>query len=152
MGVRHQLRGLQPHATGVCLLLFDGLEEGTPFATIELDPRRHRTGDIWHIWVRGLGPGQAYAFRATGPYDPVQGHRFNPHKNCLRYWVAEMHVDGFRFDLASVLDRDERGNLVANPPLLESIADDPILHNVKLIADATSASTTKRTERKIGTG
>jgi glycogen operon protein len=59
--------------------------------------------------------------------------------DCLRYWVAEMHVDGFRFDLASVLDRDERGNLVPTPLLLESIAEDPILHSVKLIAEAWDA-------------
>lgn len=56
--------------------------------------------------------------------------------DCLRYWVADMHVDGFRFDLASILGRDEHGRLVSNPPLLESIADDPILRQVKLIAEA----------------
>ncbi len=54
----------------------------------------------------------------------------------LRYWVMEMHVDGFRFDLASVLGRDEHGVLLANAPLLERIAEDPILCEVKLIAEA----------------
>jgi isoamylase len=54
----------------------------------------------------------------------------------LRYWVTEMHVDGFRFDLASVLGRGEDGRLLANPPLLDSIAEDPILRDVKLIAEA----------------
>jgi glycogen operon protein len=54
----------------------------------------------------------------------------------LRYWVIEMKVDGFRFDLASVLGRDGQGNLLSNPPLLESIAEDPILRNVKIIAEA----------------
>jgi glycogen operon protein len=54
----------------------------------------------------------------------------------LRYWVMEMHVDGFRFDLASVLGRDGSGNLLANPPLLARIAEDPILRDVKLIAEA----------------
>ena len=58
---------------------------------------------------------------------------------CLRYWVIEMHVDGFRFDLASVLGRDEDGQLVANPPLLERIAEDPVLRDVKLIAEAWDA-------------
>jgi isoamylase len=57
----------------------------------------------------------------------------------LRYWVMEMHVDGFRFDLASVLGRDRSGNLLANPPLLESIAEDPILRDVKIIAEAWDA-------------
>jgi isoamylase len=59
--------------------------------------------------------------------------------DCLRHWVIEMHVDGFRFDLASVLGRDENGNMQANPPLLERIAEDPILSRVKLIAEAWDA-------------
>ncbi len=58
----------------------------------------------------------------------------------LRYWVTEMHVDGFRFDLASVLGRDERGRLMANAPLLERIAEDPILRDIKLIAEAWDAA------------
>jgi len=60
--------------------------------------------------------------------------------DCLRYWAIEMHVDGFRFDLASVLGRDEAGNLAFNPPLLERIAEDPILRDVKLIAEAWDAA------------
>ena len=56
--------------------------------------------------------------------------------NALRYWVIEMHVDGFRFDLASVLGRDGTGKLLANAPLLARIAEDPILRDVKLIAEA----------------
>ncbi len=58
----------------------------------------------------------------------------------LRYWVLEMHVDGFRFDLASVLGRDGAGKLLTNPPLLERIAEDPILRDVKLIAEAWDAA------------
>jgi isoamylase len=54
----------------------------------------------------------------------------------LRYWAMEMHVDGFRFDLASVLGRDEHGRILSNPPLLERIAEDPILRDVKIIAEA----------------
>ena len=60
--------------------------------------------------------------------------------DCLRYWVSEMHVDGFRFDLASVLGRGTDGRLLANPPLLESIAEDAILRGVKLIAEAWDAA------------
>lgn len=59
--------------------------------------------------------------------------------DCLRYWVVEMHVDGFRFDLASILGRDQNGHLIPNPPLLEQIAEDPILRGVKLIAEAWDA-------------
>ena len=58
----------------------------------------------------------------------------------LRYWLVEMHVDGFRFDLASVLGRDGNGNLLANAPLLERIAEDPILRDVKIIAEAWDAA------------
>ena len=54
----------------------------------------------------------------------------------LRYWVVEMHVDAFRFDLARVLGRGRSGNLLFNPPLLERIAEDPILREVKIIAEA----------------
>ena len=59
--------------------------------------------------------------------------------DCLRYWVVEMHVDGFRFDLASILGRDRTGHLIPNPPLLEQIAEDPLLREVKLIAEAWDA-------------
>ena len=60
-------------------------------------------------------------------------------RNVLRYWVMHMHVDGFRFDLASILGRDEHGNILRNAPLLEDIAEDPILRDVKIIAEAWDA-------------
>jgi glycogen operon protein len=59
--------------------------------------------------------------------------------DCLRYWVTEMHVDGFRFDLGSILGRDQRGNLMENPPMLEWIAEDPVLSSTKIIAEAWDA-------------
>jgi glycogen operon protein len=59
--------------------------------------------------------------------------------DCLRYWVAEYHIDGFRFDLASILGRDPWGAPLSNPPLLESLAFDPILSSCKLIAEAWDA-------------
>jgi glycogen operon protein len=59
--------------------------------------------------------------------------------DCLRYWVTEMHVDGFRFDLGSILGRDQHGRLMENPPVLEQIAEDPIMRNTKLIAEAWDA-------------
>jgi len=58
---------------------------------------------------------------------------------CLHYWVVTMHVDGFRFDLGSILGRDSQGNLLANPPVIESIAEDPILRDTKIIAEAWDA-------------
>jgi len=60
--------------------------------------------------------------------------------DCLRYWVIEMHVDGFRFDLASILGRGQRGEVLADPPLLERIAEDPILARTKIIAEAWDAA------------
>lgn len=59
--------------------------------------------------------------------------------DCLHYWVAEYHIDGFRFDLASVLGRDRNGHPLANPPLLEALALDPILAGCDLIAEAWDA-------------
>ena len=58
---------------------------------------------------------------------------------CLRYWTIEYHVDGFRFDLASILGRNEDGSPMSQPPLLKNLAEDPILRNVKLIAEAWDA-------------
>ncbi len=59
--------------------------------------------------------------------------------DCLRYWAAEYHVDGFRFDLASILGRAQDGSPMHNPPLLETLAFDPILGKCKLIAEAWDA-------------
>ena len=59
--------------------------------------------------------------------------------DCLRYWVTDYRVDGFRFDLASILGRSENGTPLNQPPLLRSLAFDPILGNVKLIAEAWDA-------------
>ena len=59
--------------------------------------------------------------------------------DCLRYWVTTYRVDGFRFDLASILGRDEHGAPMVSPPLLQALAFDPILGDVKLIAEAWDA-------------
>jgi glycogen operon protein len=59
--------------------------------------------------------------------------------DCLRHWVADYHIDGFRFDLASILGRDQNGAPLANPPLLEALAGDPVLGRTKLIAEAWDA-------------
>jgi len=61
-------------------------------------------------------------------------------QDSLRYWVTEMHVDGFRFDLASILSRDENGQPVPNPPILWDIESDPLLAGTKLIAEAWDAA------------
>jgi glycogen operon protein len=58
----------------------------------------------------------------------------------LRYWVTEMHVDGFRFDLASILTRDSNGHVLPNPPVLWDIESDPVLAGTKLMAEAWDAA------------
>jgi glycogen operon protein len=60
--------------------------------------------------------------------------------HCLRHWVHNYHVDGFRFDLASILSRDRYGNLMPNPPMVETIAEDPMLADTKIIAEAWDAA------------
>ncbi|MFN7733897.1 MAG: glycogen debranching protein GlgX [Pirellula sp.] len=60
--------------------------------------------------------------------------------HCLRHWVHNYHIDGFRFDLASILSRDRHGSLIPNPPLVELIAEDPMLADTKIIAEAWDAA------------
>ena len=65
------------HATRVRLELFDHPEDAAPARAIDLDSVRNRTGDVWHVWIKGIGCGQFYAYRMDGPYQPSEGHRFN---------------------------------------------------------------------------
>ncbi len=59
---------------------------------------------------------------------------------CLRHWVHNYHVDGFRFDLASILSRDRNGEILPNPPIIEVITEDPMLADTKIIAEAWDAA------------
>ena len=70
-------------ASRVRLELFDHPEDATAARVIDLDPARNRTGDVWHVWVDGIRPGQLYAYRVDGPYQPTDGHRFNFNKLLL---------------------------------------------------------------------
>ncbi|MBN2424424.1 MAG: glycogen debranching protein GlgX [Calditrichaceae bacterium] len=121
---------------------------------IILDMVFNHTGEGNH-----LGP--VFNFKSLGSHifyliDPITGEFINYSGcgntiNCnqtivkeiildsLRYWVTEMHVDGFRFDLASILGRGRDGSVLNNPPLIERITEDPILANTKLIAEAWDA-------------
>lgn len=85
------------NATRVFLDLYQNPSDSSPQRVIELDPVHHRTGDVWHVWVRGIPLGQPYAYRMDGPYQPEQGHRFNVHKSLL---------DPFAVALAGVPDWD----------------------------------------------
>jgi glycogen operon protein len=71
------------HARRVRLELFANCEDARPDRSIDLDPTRNRTGDIWHIWIKGIAAGQIYAYRVDGPYEPAAGHRFNFNKLLL---------------------------------------------------------------------
>jgi isoamylase len=71
------------HATRVRLEFYDAPGDATPSRAFDLDPEHHRTGDVWHVWVRGVPRGQLYGYRVDGPYDPQNGHRFNVNKLLL---------------------------------------------------------------------
>src|SRR5580693_10019799 len=85
------------HATGVCLEFYQHPDDSSPNRTIAFDPLRHKTGDIWHVWVRGIAVGQLYGYRIEGPYQPEEGLRFNPHKLLL---------DPYARAIAGVADSD----------------------------------------------
>jgi isoamylase len=91
------------HATGVRLEFYRNPGDSAPSRIIELDPVRHRTGDVWHVWVRGIPAGQLYGYRVEGPYLPEEGHRFNSHKLLLDpYPRAIAGVENWDFLAAAV--------------------------------------------------
>src|SRR6516164_4838748 len=71
------------HSTGAQLLLFDNVDASKPYRVIDLDPRTNRTYHYWHVFVPGVTPGQIYAYRVAGPFDPERGLRFDPEKVLL---------------------------------------------------------------------
>lgn len=70
-------------AVSVELLVFDDVDAPRPSRIITLEPRRNRTGNYWHVFVPGVQAGQPYGYRVHGPFDPAQGHRFDPAKLLL---------------------------------------------------------------------
>ncbi len=105
-------------------------------------------GPVWSF--RGIDAGTYYMLDENNHYRNFSGcgNTFNCNHpvvqdfilDCLRYWVLEMHVDGFRFDLASVLTRGTDGSVLPDPPVVRRIAEDPILRDCKLIAEAWDAA------------
>ncbi len=65
------------NATSVALCLFDDPQQAEPTTEIVLTEETNRTGDVWHVWLEGVGAGQFYLYRVDGPYEPEAGHRFN---------------------------------------------------------------------------
>ena len=64
-------------ATGVELAFFDREDDSKPSRVIKIDPTKNRTYPYWHVFVPGLGPGQLYGYRVSGPFDPASGMRFD---------------------------------------------------------------------------
>ena len=101
------------------------------------------------ISYRGIDNRTYYLLTADGSYYNFSGCGNTMNCNnavvrgtildCLRYWVSSYHIDGFRFDLASILSRDENGAPMVSPPLLEALAHDAVLGSCKLIAEAWDA-------------
>jgi glycogen operon protein len=71
------------NATAIDLLLFDAVDDARPARVLSLDQRSNRTFHFWHVYVSGIKPGQLYAYRAHGPFDPDKGYRFDPDKVLL---------------------------------------------------------------------
>jgi isoamylase len=93
------------HATQIQIQFFDHPEDEEPSRTIVLDPARHRTGDVWHVWVQDIHPGQLYAYRVDGPYRPREGHRFNVNKLLLDPFATSItHWDNWDFGPARGYD------------------------------------------------
>ncbi len=93
------------HGTAVRLELYQNAGDSSPTRIINLDPVRHRTGDVWHVWLRGVPAGQLYGYRIEGPYQPEQGHRFNSHKLLLDpYARAIAGVENWDFSAARGYD------------------------------------------------
>jgi isoamylase len=90
------------NAERVELLFFDRAEDATPTRVIVMDPRSHRTYHYWHVLVPGVQPGQLYAYRVHGPFDPVRGLRFDASKLLLDpYGKAVAVPEGYSRDAAS---------------------------------------------------
>lgn len=126
------------HANGIEVILdvvFNHTAEGN-----ELGPTFSFKGLDNKIYYLLTPDGNYYNFSGCGNTlncnHPIVHHMI---AECLRYWAINYRVDGFRFDLASILGRNEDGSPMNNPPLLRTLADDPILSNVKLIAEAWDA-------------
>jgi isoamylase len=128
------------HAAGIEVILdvvFNHTAEGNEHGpTISMKGLENR---VYYMLENG---GQHYR-NYTGCGNTVNGNHPIVREmifDCLRHWVHNYHIDGFRFDLASILSRDREGNLVPNPPVVETIGEDPQLADTKIIAEAWDAA------------
>jgi isoamylase len=93
------------NATRVWLQIYDDPEAAFPASEFELDPARHRTGDVWHIELRGAGPGTLYMFRVDGPFAPEKGLRFNPNRPLIDPYARAL-TGNFTWNLGNALGWD----------------------------------------------
>ncbi len=112
------------------LLLFDDAAAPEPSRVIGLDARTHRTYHYWHVFVPGIGPGQIYAYRAYGPFDPERGLRFDPAKVLLDpYGRAVVVPDGYSRHTASrygEVDTNAMKSVVVDPDVYDWEGDAPL--------------------------
>ena len=108
------------HATAVRLELFAASSDAIAATSILLDPERNRTGDIWHVWIGGIGSGQLYGYRVDGPYRPQDGHRFNVHKLLLDPYATAITQMG-AWEFAAARGEDVLASAAAAAP---SMTDD----------------------------
>ena len=112
------------------LLLFDDVNSSQPARLIQFDPRSNRTFHYWHMFVPGIDSGQLYGLRASGPYDPYLGHRFDPEKLLIDPYARCIAVpDGFSRD-AAALPGDNilsaMKSVVVNPATYDWEGDAPL--------------------------
>lgn len=127
------------HKNGIEVILdvvynhtFEGNEEGPVLSFRGLDRRSYYMIDPEGKYLNFSGCGNTFNANHPIPRELII--------SSLRYWVTEMHVDGFRFDLASILNRAENGAPLSSAPIVEAISLDPILSQTKLIAEAWDAA------------
>ncbi|MCC6747691.1 MAG: glycogen debranching protein GlgX [Deltaproteobacteria bacterium] len=122
------------HATAIYVELFTHPDDSRPAATLKLDPQTHRTGDVWHVHVYGLGHGQLYGYRADGPYAPAEeGHRFNVHKLLFDPYARAL-IGGYDTEHDALYGYDRRSPLGD----LSFSSEDSAPYTVKSVAMAPS--------------
>ncbi|HEY1190488.1 MAG TPA: glycogen debranching protein GlgX [Gemmata sp.] len=135
-GQTHEFRDMVKamHAAGIEVILDvvfnhtgEGNDEGRTFSFRGLDNELYYLLDADGKYLNYSGCGNTVNCNHPVVRDLIM--------TCLRYWAADMHVDGFRFDLASILGRDRNGNVMVEPPVIESITEDGVLADTKLIAE-----------------
>jgi isoamylase len=128
------------HAAGIEVILdvvFNHTAEGN-----ELGPTFSFKGLENRVYYM-LGDGGGYYRNYSGCGNTINGNHPIVRELifiCLRHWVHNYHIDGFRFDLASILSRDRNGDILPNPPIVEVITEDPMLADTKIIAEAWDAA------------